>query len=116
MMNELTKIGKILGPKGLMPNPKAGTLTYDVKKAVEDAKKGKVEFRTDRGGCVHIPAGKISWEVSKLVENIEIFIKTLSSLKPPTAKGQFIRSVTISTTHSPGVKIDVNSIFKKKKK
>ncbi len=116
MMNELTKIGKILGPKGLMPNPKAGTLTYDVKKAVQDAKKGKVEFRTDRGGCVHIPAGKISWEVEKLVENIETFIKTLNSMKPPTAKGQFINSITISTTHSPGVKIDVNSIFKKKRK
>jgi len=116
MMNELTKIGKILGPKGLMPNPKAGTLTYDVKKAVQDAKKGKVEFRTDRGGCVHIPAGKISWEVEKLAENIETFIKTLNSMKPPTAKGQFISSITVSTTHSPGVKIDVNSIFKKKKK
>jgi large subunit ribosomal protein L1 len=116
MMNELTKIGKILGPKGLMPNPKAGTLTHDVKKAVQDAKKGKVEFRTDRGGCVHIPAGKISWEVEKLVENIETFIKTLNSMKPPTAKGQFISSITVSTTHSPGVKIDVNSIFKKKKK
>lgn len=116
MMSELSKAGKILGPKGLMPNPKTGTLTWDIKKAVEDAKKGRVEFKTDKGGCIHIPAGKISWEIEKLVQNIEFFLKTLSQMKPPSAKGQFIRTVTISTTHSPGVKIDVNSVFRKKKK
>lgn len=116
VMGELSKAGKILGPKGLMPNPKSGTLTTDIKKAVEDAKKGMVEVKTDKGGCVHAPCGKISWELEKLEENIENFVKTLASMKPPTAKGNFIQSVTIATTHSPGVKIDVNSLFKRKTK
>ncbi len=116
MMGELAKAGKILGPRGLMPNPKAGTLTNDVKKAVQDAKMGLVEFKTDKTGCVHIPCGKISWEIEKLVENVESFIKTIMKMKPPTAKGQFIKSITLSTTHSPGVKVDVNSIFRRKRK
>ena len=115
MMGELSKAGKILGPKGLMPNPKLGTLTREVAKAVQEAKKGKVDFRSDRGGCVHIPAGKISWEVDKLVENIQTFLRTLQSMKPAGAKGHFIRTITLSTTHSPGVKIDPNTVFKKKK-
>ncbi len=115
MISELAKAGKILGPKGLMPNPKTGTLTWDVKKAVEEAKKGMVEFKTDRGGCIHIPCGKISWEVEKLVENIETFLKTLVRMKPAGAKGQFIKNVTLSTTQSPGVKIDANYVFRKKK-
>lgn len=116
VMGEISKAGKILGPKGLMPNPKAGTLTTDIKKAVEDAKRGMVEVKTDKGGCVHAPCGKISWEIEKLAENIENFVRTLSSMKPPTVKGNFIQSVTIASTHSPGIKIDINSIFRKKSK
>ncbi len=116
VMGEISKAGKILGPKGLMPNPKSGTLTTDIKKAVQDAKKGMVEIKTDKGGCIHAPCGKISWELEKLEENIESFIKTLVSLKPPTAKGNFIRSITVASTHSPGIKIDPNSIFRKKSK
>jgi len=115
MMGELSKAGKILGPKGLMPNPKLGTLTKDISKAVQEAKKGKVDFRSDRGGCVHAPVGKISWEIEKLAENALSFLKALQAAKPAGAKGQFIKTITISTTHSPGVKIDVNSVFKKKK-
>ena len=114
MMSAVSGIGKVLGPRGLMPNPKLGTVTQNVAKAVSEAKMGRVEFKNDRGGCVHAPCGVTSHSVSELVENIKTIIKTVEASKPPSAKGVFIRSLTLSPTQGPGIKVDVASIFKKK--
>ena len=109
MMPALGKIGKILGPKGLMPNPKTGTVTMNVKGAVEDAKAGKLEYRTDSYGNVHGIIGKVSFSEADLLENLNAFVKTILRAKPQTAKGQYVKSVSISATMSPSVKIDQNS-------
>ena len=112
MMPMLGKIGKILGPKGLMPNPKTGTVTMDVKKAVEDTKKGKVEYRTDSFGNIHGIIGKASFEDDKLVENLKAFVSAILKLKPASVKGNYVKNISISSTMGPGVKLDLNSFDK----
>ena len=112
MMPMLGKIGKLLGPKGLMPNPKTGTVTMDVKKAVEDTKKGKVEYRTDSFGNIHGIIGKASFDETKLVENLNTFVNTILKLKPASVKGNYVKNISISSTMGPGIKIDLNSFDK----
>ena len=110
MMPALGKIGKILGPKGLMPNPKTGTVTMDVKKAVEDVKKGRVEYRTDTYGNVHALIGKVSFTDEALLQNLNAFVNVILKAKPSVVKGAYIKNVTISSTMGPGVKIDLNEL------
>jgi large subunit ribosomal protein L1 len=105
MMGMVGKIGKILGPRGLMPNPKMGTVTFNISEAVSDLKKGKVEFKVDKTGIVHVAVGKISFAVESLLENITSLIDTIIKLKPPTSKGVYLRSIVLSTTMGPGMKI-----------
>ncbi len=109
-MGELGKLGKILGPRGLMPNPKSGTVTVDVAKAVKEVKAGKIEFRVDKAGILHATVGKAIFEKEKLVDNINAFLSTVGRLKPSTAKGQYIRSISLSSTMGPGVHIDTNVV------
>jgi large subunit ribosomal protein L1 len=109
MMPMLGKIGKILGPKGLMPNPKTGTVTMDTKKAVEDVKKGRVEYRTDSYGNVHAIIGKVSFEDAKLIENLDAFVNVIRKAKPAVVKGKYILNISVASTMGPGVKIDANS-------
>jgi large subunit ribosomal protein L1 len=110
MMPLLGKIGKLLGPRGLMPNPKTGTVTTDTKKAIEDVKKGRIEFRTDSYGNVHAIIGKVSFDNAKLVENLMAFMNVITKSKPTTVKGQFIKNVSVSSTMGPGIKIDLNTL------
>ena len=110
MMPALGKIGKILGPKGLMPNPKTGTVTMDVKKAVEDVKKGRVEYKTDTFGNVHALIGKVSFTNDALLENLNSFINIIVKSKPSVVKGTYVKNITISSTMGPGVKIDLNEL------
>lgn len=112
MMPMLGKIGKLLGPKGLMPNPKTGTVTMDVKKAVEDTKKGKVEYRTDSFGNIHGIIGKASFDDNKLVENLNTFVNAILKLKPASVKGNYVKNISISSTMGPGIKLDLNSFDK----
>ncbi len=109
-MAELGKLGKILGPRGLMPNPKSGTVTMDIEKAVKEVKAGKIEFRVDKAGILHATIGKVNFDAEKLVENVHSFLNTVIRLKPATAKGQFIKSVYLSSTMGPGVQIDKNEL------
>ena len=109
MMPALGKIGKLLGPKGLMPNPKTGTVTLDTKKAVEDVKKGRVEYRADSFGIVHVMIGKASFEEAKLLENLNAFVSVILRSKPATVKGTYVKSISLSSTMGPGIKIDTNS-------
>ena len=109
MMPTLGKIARVLGPKGLMPNPKTGTVTTDTKTAVEDVKKGRVEYRTDSYGNVHVIVGKVSFDSKKLVENLKAFVAVIVKSKPATVKGKYILNVSVSSTMGPGIKIDVNS-------
>ncbi len=106
MMPALGKIGRVLGPKGLMPNPKTGTVTMDVKKAVEDVKKGRVEYRADSYGNVAVSIGKVSFDADKLLGNLDAFVSLIIKTKPSVVKGKYIKSVTISSTMGPGIKID----------
>jgi large subunit ribosomal protein L1 len=106
MMPALGKIGRVLGPKGLMPNPKTGTVTMDVKKAVEDVKKGRVEYRTDSYGNVAVLVGKASFDAEKLVENIKTINNVLMRAKPATVKGVYVKNISIATTMGPGIKVD----------
>jgi len=110
MMPELGKLGKVLGPKGLMPNPKSGTVTMDVAKAVVDLKAGMVELRVEKTGIVHTPCGKVSFDSSALLDNILTIYNTLTKARPPSVKGQFLEKISISSTMGPGVKININSI------
>ena len=112
MMPMLGKIGKVLGPKGLMPNPKTGTVTLDVAKAVTDTKKGKVEYRTDSFGNVHGIVGKASFTEEQLVENLNAFVGAILKVKPATVKGNYVKNISVSSTMGPGVKIDLNSFDK----
>lgn len=109
MMPALGKLGRVLGPKGLMPNPKTGTVTMDVAKAVEDVKKGRVEYRTDSYGNVHVIIGKTSFDVEKLVENLNAFVSLIIKTKPSVVKGTYIKNISVSSTMGPGIKIDTNS-------
>jgi large subunit ribosomal protein L1 len=106
MMGTVGKLGRILGPKGLMPNPKTGTVTFDVDRAVKDVKAGKIEYRVDKTSIVHAPIGKVSFDLEKLLENFETLMDALQKAKPAAAKGQYMRSVTVSSTMGPGVKIN----------
>lgn len=108
VMGQVGQLGRILGPRGLMPTPKAGTVTFDVGKAVQEIKAGKIEFRVDRTGNVHAPIGRVSFEVERLAENLEAFMDTVIRAKPAAAKGTYVRSVTLSSTMGPGVRIDPN--------
>ncbi len=112
MMPLLGKIGKILGPKGLMPNPKTGTVTMNVAKAVEDINKGMIEYRADSYGIIHASVGKVSFDSAKLVENINYFVNTIVKAKPLTVKGNYINSIAISSTMGPGIRLDKNSFDK----
>ncbi len=110
VMGEVGKLGKVLGPRGLMPNPKSGTVTPDVAKAVKEVKAGKIEFRVDKAGILHASVGKANFEPKLLAENIHAFLNTVVRLKPASAKGTYIRSISISTTMGPGVAIDRNQV------
>lgn len=109
MMPALGKLGKILGPKGLMPNPKTGTVTTDPAKEVLEVKKGKVEYRTDSFGNVHVSIGKVSFDDAKLVENLQAFVSLIIKSKPSVVKGEYVNNISVSSTMGPGIKIDLNS-------
>ena len=110
MMRSVGRLGKILGPHGLMPNPKTGTVTMDVARAVKEVKAGKVEFRVDKTGIVHCPLGKVSFDAQKLVENAHALISSIIKAKPPTAKGRYVKSIAVSSTMGPGIHIDPASV------
>ena len=112
MMPLLGKIGKVLGPRGLMPNPKTGTVTTDVKKAIEDIKKGRVEYRTDSYGNIHSIIGKVSFDSDKLLENLDAFVSVIIKSKPATVKGKFVKNISIAPTMGPGIKLDLTSFDK----
>ena len=108
MMGQLGALGRILGPRGLMPNPKAGTVTMDVTKAVREIKAGKIEFRVDKTGNVHAPIGKVSFSATQLQENLQAFLETIVKAKPSAAKGTYLRSASISSTMGPGIRLDTS--------
>ena len=110
IMGKIGALGRILGPRGLMPNPKSGTVTMDVAKAVEEVKKGKIDFKVDKNGIVHSSIGKVSFTPQQMSENAREFINTLIKLKPATAKGTYIKSIYLSSTMSPGLKVDAKSV------
>jgi len=110
MMGQVGRLGRILGPRGLMPNPKVGTVTFDVAKAIQEVKAGKVEFRVERAGIVHVPVGKSSFEAKKLEENAQTLLDALLRAKPASAKGTYLRSITLSSTMGPGIRIDPASV------
>jgi large subunit ribosomal protein L1 len=106
MMGLVSKLGKILGPRGLMPNPKMGTVTFDLDRAIQEIKAGKVEFKVEKAGVVHVPLGKVSFGFDRLLENIKALLEVILRAKPPTSKGIYLRSIALSTTMGPGIKID----------
>jgi large subunit ribosomal protein L1 len=110
MMGAVGKIGKLLGPRGLMPNAKTGTVTFDIVKAVNDLKAGKIDFRVEKAGIVHAPMGKVSFGVEKIVQNIAAFLETILRLKPASSKGTYLKGIALSTTMGPGVKIDTAQV------
>ena len=109
-MKSVGRLGKVLGPRGMMPNPKTGTVTMDVAKAVREVKAGKVEFRVDKTGIIHCPLGRVSFEAAKLAENAHALISSILKAKPATSKGRYVRSIVISSTMGPGVPIDLASV------
>ena len=112
MMKEVGKLGKVLGPKGLMPNPKLGTVTNDISKAIKDAKEGQIQFKNDKAGIIHAAIGKVGFEKSKLIENIKAFIKEIIKNKPDGIKGSFIKKVSIASTMGLGIKLNVSELQK----
>jgi len=112
VMPKVGPLGKVLGPRGLMPNPKSGTVTNDIGQAIEEIKKGKIDFKVDKYGIVHTSIGKVSFEADKIKENAREFLNTIKKLKPTSSKGTYIKSVTLSTTMSPGVRIDPSDLRK----
>ncbi len=110
VMNIVAKLGKVLGPRGLMPSPKVGTVTFDVSQAVKEAKAGRIEVKNDKGGVVHAPIGKVSFGTGKLKDNFLVFMDSLMKMKPPSSKGVFVRKITLSNTMGPGIKVDVLSV------
>ncbi|EGO8579019.1 50S ribosomal protein L1 [Enterococcus faecalis] len=115
MMATVGKLGRVLGPKGLMPNPKTGTVTMDVTKAVEEVKAGKVTYRVDKAGNIHVPIGKVSFDNEKLVENFNTINDVLLKAKPSTAKGQYIKNISVTTTFGPGIHVDQASFYFERK-
>ncbi len=111
IMRDLSKLGKILGPRGLMPNPKTGTVTFEIAKAVKEIKTGKIEFKVDSTGIIHCGIGKASFPAEKIAENAQALIEAVLKSKAPTVKGQYLKSITISTTMGPGIKLDINQKF-----
>jgi large subunit ribosomal protein L1 len=111
VMGVVGKLGKILGPRGLMPNPKVGTVTFDIAKAVNELKSGRVEFRVDKAGIIHSPVGRKSFDNDKLAENIKSLVGELMRLKPATSKGTYLKSINLSTTMSPSVKVDIPTVL-----
>jgi large subunit ribosomal protein L1 len=109
-MKDVGRLGKILGPKGLMPNPKTGTVTFDVARAVQEIKAGKVEFRVDKTAIIHVPFGKASFDEKQLLDNARALVTAVLRAKPPTAKGKYLRSAYVSSTMSPGIKLDIASL------
>ena len=109
MMRSVGKLGKVLGPRGLMPNPKTGTVTFEIGKAVKEIKAGKVEFRVDKGGIVHAPIGKVSFSSQKLIENAQALVSSILKAKPAAAKGKYLKSLIVSSTMGPGVKVDTTT-------
>jgi large subunit ribosomal protein L1 len=110
LMGSVGKIGRLLGPRGLMPNAKTGTVTFDVARAVNEIKAGKIDFKVEKGGIVHVPMGKVSFGVEKLIQNVTAFIETINRLKPASSKGTYFKGIAISTTMGPGIKIDATSV------
>jgi len=110
IMSQVGKLGRVLGPRGLMPNPKTGTVTVDVGQAVQDAKSGKIDFRVDRYGIIHVAIGKKSFEAQKIKENLQVFMDTVQRLRPSTSKGVYIKSLTLCSTMGPGVRIDKSTV------
>ncbi len=110
VMNIVAKLGKVLGPRGLMPSPKVGTVTFDVAQAVKEAKAGRIEVKNDKGGVVHAPIGKVSFGAGKLKDNFLVFMDSLLKMKPPSSKGVFVRKITLSNTMGPGIKVDILSV------
>jgi large subunit ribosomal protein L1 len=110
MMRAVGKLGKVLGPRGLMPNPKTGTVTTDIARAVQEIKAGKVEFRVDKAGVVHAPIGKISFEAERLIANAHALMENIVKAKPAAAKGKYLKSITMSSTMGPGVDIDASHV------
>jgi large subunit ribosomal protein L1 len=108
MMLLISKLGKVLGPRGLMPNPKTGTVTMDVKKAIDEERKGKIEFRAEKAGIIHVPIGKKSFGPQKLKENFKSFMDVVAKMKPQSSKGSYIRSVTVASTMGPGIRLEPN--------
>lgn len=111
MMGVVGKLGKILGPKGLMPNPKAGTVTMDISKAVSDIKSGKIEYKLDKTNIIHCPIGKASFDSQKLLENFQTLMEAIIKAKPPAAKGQYLKSVVVTSTMGPGIKINTQKVM-----
>ncbi|MFQ6091400.1 MAG: 50S ribosomal protein L1 [bacterium] len=111
VMREVGKLGRILGPRGLMPNPKSGTVTFDVAKAVRDAKAGKIEYRVDKSGVLHVPIGKASFDEERLFQNACVFLEAVLRAKPAAAKGQYVRSLALSTTMGPGIRLDRQAVL-----
>ncbi|MBK6290845.1 MAG: 50S ribosomal protein L1 [Ignavibacteria bacterium] len=110
VMGEVGKLGRVLGPRGLMPNPKSGTVTFDVAKAVAEVKAGKIEFRVDKAGNIHASVGKCSFDVNKLVDNVQLFVGTVIRAKPSSAKGKYVKSISFSSTMGPSVRVDEQSL------
>jgi large subunit ribosomal protein L1 len=112
MMSVVGKLGRILGPKGLMPNPKIGTVTFELEKAVNELKAGKIEYRVDKTGIVHLPIGKVSFSIDDLLENFKVIMDTLVREKPAAAKGKYLKSIFVSSTMGPGIKVDSADVLK----
>jgi len=110
IMGTVGKIGRILGPRGLMPNAKTGTVTFDIARAVKELKAGKIDFRVEKAGIIHVPMGKVSFGAEKIVENVAAFLETVIRLKPASSKGTYLKGIAISTTMGPGIKIDTSSV------
>jgi large subunit ribosomal protein L1 len=110
IMGTVGKIGKILGPRGLMPNAKTGTVTFDIERAVKELKAGKIDFRVEKAGIIHAPMGKVSFGAEKIVENVAAFLESIIRLKPASSKGTYLKGISVSTTMGPGIKIDISSV------